>query len=248
MKLSVQLYTVRNLMDKDPAGTLRQLSKIGLKYAEVAGYAGKTPKEFAAMMKDAGLKASGTHVGLDACEKELNKVLEEADILGTHYIIVPWVPDSAYADGWDRMGIRLQKIGEKVAKAKKMFCYHNHAFEFVDVKGVTGHEILFDSMCPDHVHMQLDLWWAHVGKQDLPAMLEKYGERIDLVHLKDGLDDQDGKQMPAGQGSIKWDPVVAAMNKAKVEYGIIEFDTCPGPEIDSVKASLDYFRSKGYKD
>lgn len=248
MKLSIQLYTVRDLLDKDPAGTLKAIGKLGLKYAETAGYAGRPVKEFASMMKDAGLKASGMHVGLEPCEKELDKVIDEANTLGCKYIIVPWIPESLYKEGWDHVGLRLQAVGEKVSKAKKVFCYHNHAFEFVDVNGKTGYDILFSAACPDYVFNQIDLWWAHVGKQDTAKLVEKYGHRVKLVHLKDGLDDQDGKQMPAGKGSIDWTATCKALDKAKVDFGVIEFDTCPGPPYESIKESLDFFRAKGYRD
>lgn len=248
MKLSVQLYTVRDLMDKDPAGTLRGIGKLGLKHAETAGYAGKPVKEFAAMMKDAGLKASGMHVGLDACEKELSKVVDEADALGCRYVIVPWAPESAYKDGWDKFGMRLHTIGENLSKSKKVFCYHNHAHEFQDVNGKTGFDILFSAACPDHVFCQIDLWWAHVGKQDPAKLVEKYGSRVKLVHLKDGLDDEKQTQMPAGKGSIDWTSTCKALDKAKTEFGVIEFDTCPGPPLDSIRESLDFFRAKGYKE
>lgn len=248
MKISVQLYTLRDSMNADPAGTLKALGKLGYRYVELAGTAGKTAKEFAAMLKDAGLKASGMHVGLEACEKDLDAVLADAEAVGAKYIIVPWIPESAYKDGWDKAGVRLQAIGEKVSKAKRVFGYHNHTFEFQDAGGRTGYDALFEAMCPDQVKNEIDLWWAHCGGQDPAKLVAKYGERVDLVHLKDGKDCKDSTQTEAGNGAIKWDEVLKACDKAKVEYGVVELDNCPRPPIESVKICLDYFRSKGYKD
>lgn len=247
MKISLQLYTVRDQMNADPAGTLKALGKMGLKWVETAGTAGKSTPEFAAMLKDAGLKVSGMHVGLDACEKELDTVLKDAEILKSPYIVVPWVPESSYKDGWDKIGLRLQSIGEKVASVKRGFAYHNHTFEFVDAGGRTGYDALFEAACPDYVKNEIDLWWAHCGKQDPAELVLKYGNRVRLVHLKDGKGCQDPTQMEAGRGVMDWDKVLKACEKAKVEYGCIELDTCPNPPLESVKTSLDFFRSKGYR-
>jgi len=247
MKISVQLYTLRELMGKDPAGTLKELGKMGYRYVETAGTAGKTPQEFAQMIADAGMKVSGMHVGLDACEKDLDAVLAEAETLGAPFVIVPWVPESSYKDGWDKLGMRLQAIGEKVAKAGREFAYHNHTFEFVMVEGRTGWDRMFEASCPDYVKAQIDLWWVHCGKLNPAILVERYGERCRLVHLKDGGDCKAETQLEAGRGVQKWDEILKACEKAKVEFGVVELDNCPNPPLESVRVCLEFFRSKGYQ-
>ena len=64
----LQLYTLGDLMTTDPKGTLEKLAVIGYKEMESAGsqkgnYYGFKPKEFAAMVKDAGLHWRSAHVG-----------------------------------------------------------------------------------------------------------------------------------------------------------------------------------------
>lgn len=66
--VGLQLYTLGNLMTTDPKGTLQKLAAIGYKEVESAGsqkgnYYGFKPKEFAAMVKDAGLHWRSAHVG-----------------------------------------------------------------------------------------------------------------------------------------------------------------------------------------
>ncbi|MEQ1823715.1 MAG: sugar phosphate isomerase/epimerase [Fimbriimonadaceae bacterium] len=244
MKLSVQLYTVRDLMDKDPAGTLASLHKIGLRYVELAGYAGKSAEEFNKMVKGAGLKVSGMHIGMDAAEKNLPQILDDAALFGCKHVIVPWAAPGKNKAEWEALGIKLHAIGEKVAKERHVFGYHNHAHEFAMADGKTGFDIMFSAACPDHLKCQIDLWWAYVGMGDPAALVKQYGSRVRCVHLKDGETRKgDAKQMIAGQGAMKWEPVIEACKNAGVEFGSIEFDTCPGPEIECVKASLDFFRS-----
>lgn len=64
----LQLYTLGDLMTTDPKGTLKKLAAIGYRELESAGsqkgnYYGFTPKEFGAMVKDAGMHWRSAHVG-----------------------------------------------------------------------------------------------------------------------------------------------------------------------------------------
>jgi sugar phosphate isomerase/epimerase len=68
MPVGLQLYTLGNLMTTDAKGTLQQLAAIGYREVESAGsqkgnFYGYTPKEFAAMVSDAGLHWRSAHVG-----------------------------------------------------------------------------------------------------------------------------------------------------------------------------------------
>jgi sugar phosphate isomerase/epimerase len=66
--IGLQLYTLGDLMIDDPKGTLQKLAAIGFKELESAGskkgnFYGYTPKEFAVMVKDAGMTWRSAHVG-----------------------------------------------------------------------------------------------------------------------------------------------------------------------------------------
>lgn len=65
-KVGLQLYTLREQMGKDPVATLKKVAEIGYKEVESFGYQdgtffGKTPKEYAALLKDLGLSAPSGH-------------------------------------------------------------------------------------------------------------------------------------------------------------------------------------------
>src|SRR5690625_4256822 len=66
-KVGLQLYTVREDMAQDPAGTLKKIADIGYKYVEHANYVdrkfyGYTPKEFKKILNDYGLDMISGHV------------------------------------------------------------------------------------------------------------------------------------------------------------------------------------------
>jgi sugar phosphate isomerase/epimerase len=66
--IGLQLYTLGELMTTDTKGTLQKVAAIGYSQVESAGsqkgnYYGFTPKDFAAMVKDAGMHWRSAHVG-----------------------------------------------------------------------------------------------------------------------------------------------------------------------------------------
>jgi sugar phosphate isomerase/epimerase len=68
MPIGIQAYTLGNLMTTDTRGTLQKLAAIGYRELESAGsgkgnFYGYTPKEFSAMVKDAGMHWRSAHVG-----------------------------------------------------------------------------------------------------------------------------------------------------------------------------------------
>lgn len=68
MPIGIQAYTLGNLMTTDTRGTLQKLAAIGYRELESAGsgkgnFYGYTPKEFSAMVKEAGMHWRSAHVG-----------------------------------------------------------------------------------------------------------------------------------------------------------------------------------------
>jgi sugar phosphate isomerase/epimerase len=245
MKVSVQLYTVRDAMDKDPKGTLKRLGAMGFKWVELAGTAGLSPIEFRNAMDEAGVRASGMHVGLDAVEAQTDSILADAAAVGTLDLIVPWVPESAYKDGWDKLGRRLNTIGRRYHDAGFRLGYHNHAFEFVDVGGKPGLDVLFENTEPQNVRPQIDLWWALVGGQNPADYIKKYASRYPVLHLKDGKDLKSSKHCGLGEGVQNWPSILAVCKAENIEVGSIELDESDDAMRD-VEAGLKYLRSSGF--
>src|SRR5690242_18467830 len=69
--LGIQLYSVREDMKKDPAGTLKQLAGMGYKYVEHANYVnrkfyGYSATEFKKLLGELGLKMDSGHTVMGA--------------------------------------------------------------------------------------------------------------------------------------------------------------------------------------
>lgn len=244
MKISVQCYTLRNEFEKDVEGTFKKLKEIGLNYVELAGLYGHPPAQIKAILDANGLKASGTHVGLDRFQNDFNGLVKECQTLGIKDVILPWIGEDSYKDGWEKFAQSLTPVVEKCEKAGLRFAYHNHAFEFKFQGDQPGMDVFYQAADPS-VHAQLDLYWCYTGGQDPAAYVRKLKGRIVSVHLKDGKGEDKPQYSPA-EGVLKWDEILAACESSGVEVGAIEYDECVGSPFDAVAASLDFFRKKGY--
>src|SRR6266853_5895602 len=95
-KIGVQLYTVRDDLQKDFEGTLAKVAKIGYKEVEFAKYFAHipefnpSPKRTREILEADGLSAPSTHVPYSALSPEnWPKVIEASKTLGHDYIVNP---------------------------------------------------------------------------------------------------------------------------------------------------------------
>ena len=83
-QIGLEVYTVRDLFEKDPEGTLARVAEIGYKEVEPTGYANLDPKQFRAVLDRYGLSAPSTHAGATD-GPDLEKQLAGFQIMGIRY-------------------------------------------------------------------------------------------------------------------------------------------------------------------
>lgn len=239
MLLSVQLFTVRDAMQADPTRTLRRLRSIGFERVELAGTYGLTAREFRSMLDDAGLLVSGSHLGIDRLENDLQAVVDEHRDLGCDRVILPWIGEDVYAGGPEALARRLGAIADGCQAHGLEFAYHNHAFELK--QGWLGPMF---ATAPANVRAQLDLGWIYAAGEDPVHWLQMLAGRVPTVHLKDMTDDPSSRDAIAGRGKLDWSAILPACNEAGVLVGVIEMDVPPGDPLDSVEQCHRFFQSK----
>ena len=246
--LGAQLYTVRNILPKDPAGVLKAMARIG--YKEVEG-----SPEFLAqhgkLITDAGMTMPCAMVNLPALAGDK----AEATIAGAHKLGLKSLGLS-YLNEKERGDIpaslaAMNRAAELAAKAGMNFYYHNHCFEFAGAPG----ERVWDRIlkeCSPKVMLECDIFWLTIGGQDPAAIITQLGKRVLSLHLKDV--DKGTKvyfqerEVPrtafkeCGNGTIDFKKVLAASKKAGVRYFFVEQDTTPGDPLDSIRQSYQYLR------
>ena len=241
MRISLQLYTLRDALAQDLNGTLDKVCNIGLKYVEFAGFYGLTAADWADLTGERDLTFSAAHIGFDQIANDFDKVVSDCKTMGCDTVVIPWIGEEYYKDGWDKFGKLIEPYGAKLKAEGLQLAYHNHAFEF-KTDGLDG---LYGATDPELVKAQLDLAWVSIGGHDPVETIKKFSNRLPQVHLKDYDPTQTPQWRPAGQGILDWDPILAACKEAKVQFGSIELDESPGSPIDAVEQSYNYFASKG---
>lgn len=242
MRLSLQLFTVRDAMASDPEGTLSAISDMGLEYVELAGTYDKPAAEFADLLSRHNLKPSGTHNGIESLEQTFEAVVADNKSLGNEWVIVPWIPEERRK--WSDMALGLNKIGEKLAAEGLKLAYHNHDFELKADKGLRR---LVAETVPASVAFQIDLGWVQYAGEDPANLLYELSSRVPLVHLKDMAPDRENPHVVAGDGAVNWDEVLAVCEGTGVQFGAIEMDLPPNDPIEDVRTCVKYFQARGLR-
>ncbi|MGH2617358.1 MAG: sugar phosphate isomerase/epimerase family protein [Thermomicrobiales bacterium] len=239
--IGVQLYTVREAARDDFPGTLRRLAEGGARAVEFAGYGGMAVPELRALLDELGMRVSGSHVPLTAWEGQPDATLADIVALGGEYAVVPYVPEerrggAAFAR---ELAANLNRWAAAAQEAGLGFAYHHHAFEFdplPDGDGQTLFDILVKETDPDLVGIEVDVYWAaHAGVDPAHLLTELQG-RVPLVHLKDLGPDPDRRDLPAGEGTLRWAEILPAATAAGARWWIVEQDNPADPVADALLA------------
>ena len=258
--IGLQLYTVRDAMAKDPAGTLAQLAKIGYNSVEGATYTGSqkfygmSAKEFAALLKRNGMIMPSSHYRLG--EEQMNgtavpgtmlhdwdRAVDDAAAAGVKYMVCAYLSESERGtlDHYKYVADQLNKAGERCQKAGLQLCYHNHDFEFQAQNGQLPYDLLL-ATDKKLVKMELDLYWVSKAGKDPLDLFKQHPGRFPLWHVKDM--DKTPKQFftEVGNGSIDFKRIFAQAQLAGLQYFFVEQDMTPGSPFDSVTKSMAYIK------
>ena len=243
--IGLQLYTVRDLMDRDVEYTLRQVADIGYLEVEFAGLFGKDPRKVRSWLKKYGLTSPSSHIALDRLTASLSSVVDEVQALGNGYVVVPSV-DAALtrdADGWRRVAATFNRVGESLQRVGMRFAYHNHDAEFKPLPGgEIPYDILLASTDPRFVKFEMDLYWITKGGHDPLAYFAKWPGRFPFVHVKDMAGN--GGMTNVGQGHIDWTKIFAKRREAGIEHYLVENDDTKSP-IEDIRVSYAYMSRLG---
>lgn len=230
----LQLYSLRDEFKKDVPGTMARVKDYGVHYVELAGTCGLPNDKFLQLLKDNGLKGVSGHLGYDKFRDDPEGAAREAKALGLQYVGCAWIShNGAFDEKQCRAAAAVfNRAGEACAKQGIRFFYHNHGYEFEKYGDGTLFDLLMAETNPKFVYFQMDVFWTVFPAQDPVKLLEKYGNRWQLMHLKDmrkglALGSLSGgtdvkNDVTLGTGQIDLPAVLRAAKKAGVKYYFIE--------------------------
>jgi sugar phosphate isomerase/epimerase len=260
-KIGIQLWNFSSYVGfgSDPATqakveeVLSALGEMGYRNVEPFTFNGFTATEYKALLDENGLSARSRHGSTN--EATWDTHLADAKVLGQKFVgsggsaapgIGTYEDTLATAATLNRLGAR------SVANGTGKIFVHNHQGEFRTTyeDPVTGEtksawQILVENTEPRYVAFQLDLLWATDGGADPVELLNTYGDRIKLLHVKDGInvaDPANATPVPMGQGEMVFEPILRAAED-HVRYYIYEQDPPSDPAFDpfaSAQAGLEY--------
>lgn len=241
-QVALQLYTVRERAAEDFFATLEQVAKMGYRAVELAGTHGASAAETRARLDQVGLRAMAAHISLDRFVEDVDGVVAEATTLGCDYAIIPWLAPERRADSAAVREVagQLDRCGERCQAAGLRLAYHNHDFEFAplaDDTNTNALELLIEATHPRLVAFELDVFWVRYAGHDPVALIQRLGERVPIVHLKDMADGAERADAPVGAGIIDWDPMLNAAETAGAAWYVVEQDH-PRDALVDVETSL----------
>ncbi|MBQ4065288.1 MAG: sugar phosphate isomerase/epimerase, partial [Clostridia bacterium] len=186
-KIGIQLYSVRDDLAADFEGALRKVKEMGYEYVEFAGYfAGKTGEEIKALLDEIGLKSVSAHQNLDLFVNDPEGGFAFYKAYGVKYIVIPWYDKTKLPGNpeWEETKALFKKVADEAKEYGFEILYHNHDFEFETYEDRYLYDIMFEEL-KGYVDPQPDVCWLKYGGVEPAEYLRKYGDRINVVHLKD---------------------------------------------------------------
>lgn len=241
--IGVQLYTVRDLMAKDPKGTLKKVADIGFTEVETYGYAdgkffGMSPKEFKDYLKSLGMTTPSGHYLPAQLQANLSQLVDDAAAAGQKYVACTYIePNERTLDDYKKFIDLFNKSGEVCQKAGIQFCYHNHDFEFENVGGEIPYDLILQGTDPKLVKMELDLYWSSYAKQDAVALFKQNPGRFPLVHMKDMAKTEKREFAEVGMGAIDFQRILDAGKMAGIKHIFVEQDVTKQPPLEAIAIS-----------
>lgn len=244
-KIGLQLYSVKELSKVDFLGTVKKVAEIGYDGIEFAGFFDTPAKDLKKVLDSSGIEVCGSHSGIDILKNDLDNHIQYNLEIGNPYIICPGLPGdmSNSEEAWKQTAELFNEIGAKCKENNIQFGYHNHSFEFEKYNGKYGYDILAENTQADLVCLEIDTFWVeHAGLKSVDFM-NKYPDRLPLLHIKEMKSLTEKKNTEVGKGIMDFKKIVNLGKKYGTKWFIVEQEYFEIDQLQSIEDSLTYLRS-----
>jgi sugar phosphate isomerase/epimerase len=250
----LQLYSLRSQFAlRGVPWTLDRVKEFGITEVELAGTYGLSADQFKQELEARGLKAVSTHFPFSRLKLDVEGVVKEAQALGVKFAGCAWIDHAGEFDEAEAKTAAevFNRVGEALAKVGITFFYHCHGYEFQPHTQGTLFDYLMTETKPEFVSYEMDVLWVVFPGQDPAKLLEKYGKRWKLMHLKDlkkgvatgslsGKTDVEN-DVPLGSGQMNWASIFSTAQKVGVQHYFIEDES--STSLKQIPESVAFLKS-----
>ncbi|HEX4789823.1 MAG TPA: sugar phosphate isomerase/epimerase [Actinospica sp.] len=244
--IGVMMYTVLDQARADLEGTLERLAAMGYAGIETYGLVEHFgPARVRDAIASAGLELTSAHTPFPAGDPA-EAILDANQELGAEILV--WSMEREEFDSPDaiRRGVeRVNEAAERAATRGMRIAYHNHYAEFSrSFDGKQAYDLLLE-LLDERVVVELDAYWAAMGGADPAEVLGRLGERVRLVHVKDGpaVSYEHDVMVPIGEGGIDWAGALAT--PSGVRWHIVELERLHIDTFEALRRSYDHLAGGG---
>jgi sugar phosphate isomerase/epimerase len=256
-RLGVQLWSVREDMNKEAASTIQAIAKMGYREVEAFGFQngkifGMSLPDFMKLLGANELSMPSIHKSMDSSDYDkaakdikdtLKKDIDALVAQGVKYVICPYMNEGDRGNIADMVQL-YRATADYCARAGTRFGYHNHDFEY-SKKGPDGRlliEWLLHELDPKKVVMEMDFYWVAYAGFNPTDWFNAYPGRWELCHLKDMSRSQNRETIEFGDGSIDFASILKWQNKAGLRHKFIELEHYKTTPMEGIKKSIDQFK------
>lgn len=212
-KVGLGLFSIPKILESDLEGSIKMMSKIGIREFELygpypfthettkafwasvtpslgfsaSGFYNHRPDEFKALLDENNISVPSMHTDLYTLESNMKDLAKAARTMGASYVVLPSIPEveRPNLDAYKKMADRFNEIGRQANEEGIKFAYHNHGYGLVEEEGVIPLELILNYTNPETVFFEMDLFWTTAGRANPSELLKKYEGRYKMLHIKD---------------------------------------------------------------
>jgi sugar phosphate isomerase/epimerase len=231
--IGFQSWIVRESIEKDFTGTLKEMAALGYNSIEMCsppGYAkmgfGVLEKYKASELKkvisDAGFSCISCHYGFKELKEHGQERIDFAKEWGLQQMVLAsfGLPKTATLSDWKTAADELNKVGELSKKSGIQMAFHNHHGEFEKLEGELIYDVLLKQLDPSLVKMQFQVAVINIGYK-AADYFRKYPGRFVSAHMYDWSGNGD-TMVPLGTGKVDWKEFFEAAKVGGVKNYFVE--------------------------
>lgn len=240
--VGLELYSVRNDLEKNLSATLDGVAKMGYECVEFyAPYYDWTPeyaKQVRSQLDTLKIRCYSTHNELKSFKPDgIAKAIELNRALDARYVVLAHPGEIGDLDGWKRIAEMLNSANDTLKGHGLHAGYHNHDAEWKPVGGQKPMEVLAANT-DKSVMLQLDVGTCLEAGSDPVAWINQNPGRIRSMHCKDWSPEK-GYRVLVGEGVAPWKKIFqAAETTGGIEYYLIEQEGSQYPEMETAERCL----------